>query len=139
MAEFNRRHTDTEQQDIEEMIAAENDPKIRLQLMVMNRINLSLIANTSQLGDLSNQFERHLKTYQTNTAAFEAALNKGRGAWRVAALFLGIVQIVGISLWVDFKADFKELQIAESKDQSVHADIIARIVNLEKEVPRAKF
>lgn len=134
-----RRLTDNDQQDIEDLIAQENDPKIRLQLMVMNRINLSLIANTKTIEDVADKLDNHLEIYQQNTEQSEALINKGKGFWRATAFFLGLLQFIGAGLYYNFTNQVKELMEQENRNQVVHATMIERINELDQKVFPGKY
>lgn len=95
---FRRRAVDRgQQEEIEDLIAQEQDPKIRLQLMVMNRINLSLVENTNTIQEINSKLETHLTNFAEHTKTNEALVNKGRGAWRVVIYVFSFLQIAAIS------------------------------------------
>ena len=129
----NKRGEDTkEQRDIEELIASENNPKIRLQLIVMNRINLSLIANTETINEIAEKLDAHLSVYNAQTIEQQALLNKGKGAWRIAAWILGIVQVVAVASWVDSRAEITQIHNSLSALVMKDTEIMGRITNIEK-------
>lgn len=102
---FKRRASDFEdmensrhQADIDQLIAEEEDPRKRLHLIVMNRINLSLVANTQTIKNVSDKLEAHLEAFERRSKEQDALVNKGKGAWRVIAVVLGILQVG--SVWL---------------------------------------
>lgn len=84
----NGRH----QADIDQLIAEEEDTKKRLHLIVLNRINLSLVANTQTIRVVSDKLEAHLEAFEARSKEQDAMVNKGKGAWKVAAIALGAIQ-----------------------------------------------
>ena len=55
MAEHNRRHDDGGKTEIDELIKLENDPKTWAILLVLQNINVSLMANTQAVNDTDTQ------------------------------------------------------------------------------------
>ena len=94
-----RRNSD-KSVDIEGMIIEEGDPKQRAFLIVLNAINISLVANTRTVREISEKLESHLDNFQAHTENEEAIMNQGRGAWKVLAWVLGIAQAVTVSVWL---------------------------------------
>ena len=134
--ELHRRATDaiSDQHEIELLIAKENDPKMRLQLMVQNRLNAALIANTETINSVSKRLHEHLTKYEAHTAKNEALINQGKGAWRVVAWVIGGVQVVGLAIWVYANEEIKEMHIAMVRDQEQHEVIRSRITVLEEKI-----
>jgi hypothetical protein len=104
MSEFNRRESD-KHLDIEQMIIEEPDPKQRAFLVVLNSINQSLQANTVLTQTVSSKLEKHLTNFEEHAREEEALMNKGRGAWKVAAWVIGIAQVIGVAVWVDARSE----------------------------------
>ena len=94
-----RRNSD-KSVDIEGMIIEEGDPKQRAFLIVLNAINISLVANTRTVREISEKLESHLDNFQAHTENEDAIMNQGRGAWKVLAWVLGIAQTVTVSVWL---------------------------------------
>ena len=94
-----RRNSD-KSVDIEGMIIEEGDPKQRAFLIVLNAINISLVANTHTVREISEKLESHLDNFQAHTENEDAIMNQGRGAWKVLAWVLGIAQTVTVSVWL---------------------------------------
>ena len=118
--------------DIESMILSEDDPKQRAFLIVLNSINNSLMANTDTIRDVSEKLENHLTHFEQHTKSEEAMLNKGRGAWKVIAWVIGVVQIIGLGIWTDVRGDLQNISetTAEAKIKLFQMD--SRISTLEK-------
>ncbi len=127
----NRRASDNRALDIEGMIQEENDPKQRSFLIVMNNINLSLVANTSTIRDLSEKFDSHLTSYELRTEHEDALLNKGLGAWKVAAWVLGVAQSVVIALTVAAYNDLSSIHGHITALQITDSHVEARLGAME--------
>lgn len=137
MLDNQRRAADgKEQHDIEKMIEAENDPKIRLQLIVLNRINLSLIANTRTTDDIADKLESHITAFDTHRKTEEALLNKGRGAWLVAVWVLGAIQLLSITIWSDASSEMTAVKEAITSGTVKVAQLDTRVGVLEKVVAK---
>ena len=132
MEDKKRRATDKTVHDIEQMIAAEDDHKQRAFLIVLNSINNSLIANTHTIQEVSDKLETHLTNFETHTREEDALLNKGRGAWKVAAWVVGVVQVVGVGIWADTRNDIKTLHAAVAALTASDSRMDARVAVLER-------
>lgn len=91
--------------DIETLIANENDPKQRAFLIIMSSINTSLMASAGLIKEVSGKLETHIVKYDVRTEADDALLNKGKGVWIVAAWALGIVQVGAIALFIQMRQE----------------------------------
>lgn len=87
-------HSNDEYDEIGELIKQENDPKTRAILMVLQSINLSLIANTKAVNDTDEQLRLHMVDFAVRTTESDALVNKGKGAWHVLSAVLAIAQVV---------------------------------------------
>ncbi|OXE36893.1 MAG: hypothetical protein CGW95_04730 [Phenylobacterium zucineum] len=129
---YARRATDSKRHDIEAMIAEENDPKQRAFLIILNSINVALMANTSATAGLSQKFDDHLTTFEEKVAADAEILNQGKGMWKVIAWGLGAAQAVVVALAVyaanDLDAIHKAIQAGH--DEDIRMEL--RIKNLEE-------
>lgn len=96
MTDFTRRASDASQDRIRLLIEDENDPKDRAFLIVLQQINESLVANTRTINDVANKLDAHLTAYETHAEQEAALLNQGKGAWRIAAWFLGFAQVLAM-------------------------------------------
>ena len=120
-----------QQEDIERLIADEEDTKIRLQLMILNKINLALIANTNVTNSIRNDLDQHLEIFATRTREQDALLNKGRGAWWFVSSGLVLAQVVFGSLWITIRDDMKAIREDISSVTVEQAKRSSRLENLE--------
>ena len=109
MVEYNRRHDDGGKTEIDELIKQENDPKTRAILLVLQNINVSLMANTEAVNDTDRQLKQHMVEVQKRTEESNALLNKGRGMWNVISLVLAAVQVALVYFMSMYLADIKSL------------------------------
>jgi hypothetical protein len=125
MAEHNRRHDDGGKTEIDELIKAENDPKTRAILLVLQNINVSLIANTEAVNDTDRQLKQHMTAVAKNAEENNALLNKGRGMWSVISICLAVVQAGLVYFMSMYLADIKSLHAED-------AGLEKRIIILEQ-------
>ena len=118
-----RRTVDAYNFDIEHLIAAESDSKQRVYLIVLNNLNNSLVANTDTIRSVSQKLDTHLTNFETYTRDKDELLNKGRGAWKVAAWILGVVQVLAGSLWVNMRAELADLHATDMRIEQAIAAI----------------
>jgi hypothetical protein len=123
-----------QQEDIERLIADEEDTKVRLQLMILNKINLALIANTNVTNSIRNDLDQHLEIFATRTREQDALLNKGRGAWWIVSSGLVLAQVVFGSLWITIRDDMKAIRTDISSVSIEQAKRSSRLENLEHNV-----
>ena len=114
MVEHNRRHDDGGKTEIDELIKAENDPKTRAILLVLQNINVSLMANTEAVNDTDRQLNQHMTAVAKNAEENNALLNKGRGMWNVISVCLAIVQAGLIYFMGMYLSDIKSLHVSDS-------------------------
>lgn len=112
---------------IEQMIADESDPKNRTFLLILNNINKSLCLNTETIINVSNKLDAHLTRFEEHTEKEEKLINQGKGAWKVVSWVLGIVQVVGLAIWVDSRKEISDIHSLQHEDR-------ARVMILEKRV-----
>lgn len=124
--------------DLKQLIAQENDPKMRVLLMLVNNSNDNLAANTvaveaniSAINELANRLDGHLLTFEQRALRDDEIRNQGKGAWRILAWVLGLAQAVGAYVWVGTKAEIKELHLANVSSQKVEASLESRINSIE--------
>lgn len=124
--------------DLKQLIAQENDPKMRVLLMLVNNSNDNLAANTlaveaniSAINELANRLDGHLVTFEQRALRDDEIRNQGKGAWRILAWVLGLAQAAGAYVWVDIKAEIKELHLANVSSQKVEASLESRINSIE--------
>jgi hypothetical protein len=125
MVEHNRRHDDGGKTEIDELIKQENDPKTRAILLVLQNINVSLIANTEAVNDTDRQLKQHMTAVAKNAEENNALLNKGRGMWNVISLVLAAVQVALVYFMSMYLADIKSLHAED-------AGLEKRIIILEQ-------
>lgn len=128
-----------EQQEIEQLIAAEDNPKDRLLLVIMNRINLSMAANTRSIENVATKLDAHLIRYTRHAKAEEALLNRGRGAWYVVLGVLGIAHLLVALLWTEYRATIADLraEVRKQHDEAVrndvkHTELTSKLIELER-------
>jgi hypothetical protein len=113
MAEHSRRHDDGGKTEIDELIKNENDPKTRAILLVLQNINVSLMANTQAVNDTDTQLKAHMSAVAKSTEENNALLNKGRGMWNVISVCLAVVQAGLIYFMGMYLADIKSLHLSD--------------------------
>jgi hypothetical protein len=111
---FMRRHDDGGKIEIDDLIKQENDPKTRAILLVLQNINISLMANTQAVNDTDTQLKRHMVEVAKRTEENNALLNKGRGMWNVISVCLAIVQAGLIYFMGMYLSDIKSLHVSDS-------------------------
>ena len=114
MVEYNRRHDDGGKTEIDDLIKNENDPKTRAILLVLQNINVSLMANTEAVNDTDTQLKAHMVAVAKSTEENNALLNKGRGMWNVISVCLAIVQAGLIYFMGMYLSDIKSLHVSDS-------------------------
>lgn len=114
------------------MIMQEDDPKQRAFLIVLNNINKSLIANTDTIRDVSEKLDAHLTSYEQHVEKEDALLNRGRGAWRVVAWVIGVVQVVGLGIWASAREEIKDIHAMLQKEQQQLMQLESRVLFVEK-------
>lgn len=123
--------------DIDKLITDENDPKFRVLLMLVKSLSDYLAGNTEAFNDMSNKLDAHLSAFEARAARDDELRNQGRGAWRVLAWVLGIVQVIGLGIWVEAKSEIKDIHAALTAAQRADASVDSRITVLES-VMKAK-
>lgn len=124
--------------DLRQLIVQENDPKMRVLLMLVNNSNDNLAANTlaveaniSAINELANRLDGHLVTFEQRALRDDEIRNQGKGAWRILAWVLGLAQAAGAYAWVGTKAEIKELHLANISSQKAEASLESRINSIE--------
>ena len=123
--------------DIDKLITDENDPKFRVLLMLVKSLSDYLAGNTEAFNDMSNKLDAHLSAFEARATRDDELRNQGRGAWRVLAWVLGIVQVIGLGIWVEAKSEIKDIHTALVAAQRADASVDSRITVLES-VMKAK-
>jgi len=116
--------------EIEELLRDANDPKDRLMLIVLNRINNSLVSN-SELTRTSSELNRQMAArLEEHITSYEENLNKGRGAWKVIAWVLGLLQFALGSSLVVMKQDAVAVQAALNAHSGADAALRLELLQL---------
>ena len=132
--ELNRRSTDNQSLDINQLIADESDPKQRAFLIVLHNINLSLEANTKTVRDIGDRLEEHITKFTDHANNEQIMVAQGKGAWRVMAWVLGVAQLMVIGLWTTVKTDLSSLNAHDQQFEVAHIQLMNRVDILEKKV-----
>jgi hypothetical protein len=138
MTEFNTPNNSDKTSDIEKMIASENDPRQRAFLIVLNSINFSLIANTRTITNVSDKLDRHLTNFEEHASSEAELINKGRGAWRIAAWILGAAQLVAMGAWglasnklTSIDTSIRDNMVVDARHTTELDNIKSRIAKIE--------
>jgi hypothetical protein len=130
--------------DLRQLIAHEDDPKLRVLLMLVNTFNENLAANTiavdsnaAAVNEIASKLDTHLLAFEERAAKDDALRNQGKGAWRVLAWVLGIVQVIGLGIWGEAKGEIKDIHAALTAAARADASVDSRITVLES-VMKAK-
>lgn len=122
-----RRKSDVgQQEEINELIRNEQDPKNRAFLLVLQQIHQSLIANTETVNDVASKLDKHLTTYEQHAEAEEARINQGRGLWRVLAWMLGLLQVLVLTALGTAYHEVQLLHDHIAKDQVMDMEIVRK-------------
>lgn len=89
-----RRTSDISEANLNSLIAAENDQGKRTLLLILYSLNTNLQANTRMTEAVSIDLAKHLSDYTARVKKDDALVNKGRGAWKVLAAVLTLMQLV---------------------------------------------
>ena len=115
--------------DIEALIMAEDDPKNRTFLIVMNNINMSLISNTQAVTDLRSEFSEHKEIFQKHATQEEKIFNQGKGMWRVISVVISVVQVIFGYGWMQMTTHLNYIdnklmssQLADAKQEQRWAE-----------------
>lgn len=138
ISDFDEMEDNRHQAEIEQLIAEEEDPRKRLHLIVLNRINLSLVANTNTVRSVSEKLEEHLENFEKRTREQDELVNKSKGAWKVMIYVLGFLQVVGIGLWTTVSDDLKFLHKSVAEISTEQARRAERIRFIEDHIQRYK-
>ncbi len=117
--------------DIGKMIAEENDPKLRVLLLLVNAFNENLTENTTAIQNLGQKFDEHLTNFEQRAAQDDALKNQGKGAYKVAAFVIALVQVIGMGIWVQAREDIKDIHGAIAKGELAVTRFEERLKALE--------
>lgn len=118
--------------NLEKMIAEEPDPKFRILLLLVNSIKDSLVESNGVMRQFGQQLDSHLTRYEQRTASDDALKNQGKGAYRVAAAVIAIVQVIGMAIWLQAREDIKEIHAAIADGKTAVVRFEERLKALEK-------
>ena len=133
-----RRDSDRVLMDIENMIIQENDPHQRAFLVVLNSINISLVANTRTVTDIGRKLEAHLVNFEKHATNEAALMNKGRGAWNILAWVLSIAQIVVIGAYAHITTEIRGIHDQMQEQLVMSKQVETRVDNMESVVKLIK-
>ena len=133
-----RRDSDRVLMDIEDMIIKEDDPHQRAFLVVLNSINISLVANTRTVTDIGRKLEAHLVNFESHAANEEALMNRGRGAWNILAWVLSIAQVAVIGAYVNMTNEIKDLSSTVNVHSIACQKIETRVNSVEQHLNAIK-
>lgn len=100
--------------ELEKMIAAEDDPTKRGNLIVLSSINNSLVAHTELVLEMNAQLTGHLKKYEARSTTDSAIINQAKGMWRVVAVLLLLGQGVAGYGWFTLTTEWTSLSTSVS-------------------------
>ena len=134
-----------DQQDLEHLISAEQDPKVRMLLVLLNRISNAIIENTRSIDSVDYRLKIHMTAYTSFVEKELALINRIRGAWYIIVIVIGALHLLAVRVWDNYHeslADMRtELRAAQSlmakdqlemlKNEAQHAALVARINNIE--------
>ena len=117
--------------DIGKMIAEENDPKLRVLLLLVNAFNENLTDNTTAIQNRGQKFDEHLTNFEQRAAQDDAMKNQGKGAYKVVAFVIAAVQVIGMAIWMQAREDIKEIHAAIADGKTAVTRFEERLKALE--------
>ena len=117
--------------DIGKMIAEENDPKLRVLLLLVNAFNENLTDNTTAIQSLGQKFDEHLTNFEQRAAQDDAMKNQGKGAYKISAGVIAFVQVIGMAIWLQASADIRQIHAAIADGKNAVARFEERLKALE--------
>ena len=101
---------------INDLIQAEQNPKDRAFLVILQSINQSvrdqnnaLISHSNTLQNLESSFSEHLRKFNERAERDDQILNQGRGIWKVLAWVLGLLQMITIGLLIWSYQEYRDM------------------------------
>lgn len=115
---LHRREQDKTPSEIDKLIAETQDIESRAVLFVLN----SMAKEINSVAEATLDIEEKLESHIIKDAEVK---NKVAGAAKVLAWMIGFAQIVGLTMWVQIRADFKEIAtgIAQNRETNVSQEI----------------
>jgi hypothetical protein len=98
---------------IADLIEMEDDPKTRALLIILQNINLSLIANTQATSDIDTQLKALTEQFNSRTEADDARVNQSKGIWKIVGYVMGGVQTVAMILIMNVYSNIRDLSLAD--------------------------
>jgi hypothetical protein len=83
--------------DIQQLIREEPDSRTRALLLILERIDDSLRANTRQTHEIGTKLDAHLTRYEEQARADASLRSQAQGVWRVLTYVLAFAQAVLIA------------------------------------------
>jgi len=124
--------------DLRQMIAAENDPRQRVLLMLVQQGNDRWAENTRAVQEnaaavqsIAKDLEALFTSFEERTKTDDALKNQGKGAGRILLAVIGAAQIIGLAVWTDTRADVKEANAALISSKTTAAVVEARLASIE--------
>lgn len=105
-----RRVVDPVQQQIEDLILSADNPKDKAFLLIMNKISLSLDANTILTESLSKDFKAQTSAFQAHEEQELTIVNQSKGGFRVAIVLLAVIQFIGGAIVKDTLDEVKSIR-----------------------------
>lgn len=131
--------------DLRQLIANEDDPKLRVLLMLVNTFNENLAANTvavdanaSAVNEIAAKLDSHLLAFEQRAERDDAMRNQGKGAWRVLAWVFAAAQGVGAMVWMDTRNEIKDIHASILLSQRVESSLTSRITAIEAVTPTSR-
>ena len=105
-----RQTVDPVQQQIEDLILSADNPKDKAFLLIMNKISLSLDANTILTESLSKDFKAQTSAFQAHEEKELTIVNQSKGGFRVAIVLLAVIQFIGGAIVKDTLDEVKSIR-----------------------------
>ena len=139
------RATDNIDQNILDLIHAENDPGKRANLLILQAMAINLGANTMALNALSTEIYDHKKEFKEHREEFmkhvetEAAMvSQFRGGTKVFMFFMTIIQVIVVSAFTYGLNDYAKLTAEFHAQQVADAAQTAKVNGFMKNAEKDK-
>jgi len=134
--EMQRRKTDGENAaaEITGLIKAEESPKDRAVLLVLQTINNALISSNELLiaankavGDVDQNLSKHIGAFNEHVIAEGKLFSEGRGMYRVITWLVGALQLLSVAVggvvWAEVKGSADQLVKFDTKIQILELQV----------------
>ena len=118
--------------EIERMIANENDPARRANLIVLNSINNSIVTTVGLAQDMTERLETHIVNFDAHTKKEEKIYNTGRGMWLVLSVVLMTAQAMGTYFFVRLNDNINAISDSIAALQKSDIRLEGRLFNIER-------